>query len=209
VVPFVEVANTPLESVTATKRLKSGLQHTHALVVAVRLATAVSVQDVPLEEVATAPGPRATNNPNSGLHVTEKYWKLPAVPVPATHVIPSDEYIVAPVVAATAANNPSSGLQTTLRQDEADAAARAIQLMPSDEIITRFVPVDETAQNIPNAGLQHTELNVLLSGVVLLVQVTPSYDVEARIRVPCDPTETKIPNSGLQHTEFALDAVDQ
>jgi hypothetical protein len=112
------------------------------------------------------------------------------------------------VLFETATKIPSSGLQQTPRQDD-EITDLAVQLIPSGEVITRFVPVDDTAQNIPNAGLQHTELNTLLSGVYLVVQLTPSVELAARIFVPVEPTDTKMPNSGLQHTEFALFVVGQ
>ena len=54
----------------------------------------------------------------------------------------------------------NSGDQHTERQSLSSAAVRAVHVIPSEEVITLFVPEDATATNLDNSGDQHTDRHV-------------------------------------------------
>jgi DME family drug/metabolite transporter len=60
---------------------------------------------------------------------------------------------------ATATNNDNSGDQHTDCHTFASAAARAVQVIPFGDVMTRFVPFHPTATNKDNCGDQHTDIH--------------------------------------------------
>ncbi|WP_438846667.1 hypothetical protein, partial [Asticcacaulis taihuensis] len=67
----------------------------------------------------------------------------------------------------TAQKRPSSGAQQTDIQLLSVALARAVQVMPSGEVITRFaVPVAATAQNSMSSGDQYMPRQALSAALV-------------------------------------------
>src|SRR5258706_182312 len=93
----------------------------------------------------------------------------------------------------TTAKKTSSGDQGTDCQLLASEAERAVQVMPSGEVMTRLVPLLVTAAKRPSSGDQVTDCQPLASASVRLVHVMPSGEVMTW-EVPPPATATKMPS---------------
>ena len=81
---------------------------------------------------------------------------------------------------ATATNIDNSGDQHTEFQPLASDADLAVHVIPSGEVITRFVPPPfATATKIDNSGDQHTENQPLASAADLAVHVLTHASADA------------------------------
>lgn len=108
-----------------------------------------------------------------------------------------------------AANRPSSGDQAMEIHAFASAAALAVQVMPSGEVMTLFVPGLDTAANRPSSGDQAMDRQLFASADALAVQVMPSGLVMTPFALLSADTAANRPSSGDQATEthpFASDA---
>ena len=68
-----------------------------------------------------------------------------------------DASLVIAVALATAANIIRLDAQHIEFQPDADAADRAVHVVPSGEVMTLLVPLSETAVNTPSSGDQQTD----------------------------------------------------
>ena len=103
----------------------------------------------------------------------------------------------------TAQNKDNSGDQQILNQPLSAGVVRAVQLIPSGEVITLLpVPEVDTAQNKDNSGDQQILCQLLSAGVVRVVQLIPSGEVITLLPVPEYATAQNKDNSGEQQILF-------
>ncbi len=94
-----------------------------------------------------------------------------AVPLIITWLVP---------LCAIAQKSPRAGAHATPNQPSASATGTAVHVVPSGEVMLRFVPSKLTAQNSNRSGDQVTPVHVFCSDAVRAVQLMPSGDVITR-----------------------------